>query len=256
MSADPQQKPGRHSEPTYPDQDMYLLTRIAEDIAPYLAERPQDRINAMQMAWRMVKSYAPASEAEVLNAGRIVSMSLVQLDLLRETTKRDLTPALKLQYVRAAVALNREISQTERLLERRQRGQERQPARQFSPAPDRVSRASDNGAVAQMIAEQEMEAFRMGQELERTREKTEAMVAAAGDPPVPDLDPGADDLADANSYDDATDIAGSVLHRLAVMERTNPSPFGRTATPRPDLTAINVDEPTAADAAAAAPPWR
>src|ERR1700722_11506619 len=50
--------------PTFKDEKLYLVARIADDSAPNLADRAEDRDMACQMAWRIVRSYAPTTEAE------------------------------------------------------------------------------------------------------------------------------------------------------------------------------------------------
>src|SRR5579871_6093793 len=113
--------------PAFNDEKLYLVARIAEDIAPNLADRAEDRGMACQMAWRIVRSYAPTSEGEVLSAARIVNLSLTQLDLLRAAASSDLTATLKLRLLGTAVALNRSITQAERALSRAQRTEEVRP---------------------------------------------------------------------------------------------------------------------------------
>src|SRR4051812_49406249 len=71
------------AEPTFPTDNAYLLIRIAGDLAPNLADKPQDQAAALRMAWQMVKAYHPGNEADVTTAARIVSLSMTQLDLLR-----------------------------------------------------------------------------------------------------------------------------------------------------------------------------
>jgi len=107
--------------PTFDDEKLYLVARIAEDLAPNLATRPQDHGMACQMAWRLVRSYDPSCEAEVLCAARIANLSLTQLEMLRASANPDLTATLKLKLVGTAVALNRCITQAERALARSQR---------------------------------------------------------------------------------------------------------------------------------------
>ena len=238
MSTEPQRQTRRNADPTFEDEAIYLLNRIAEDIAPHLAERPQDRLMALQMAWRTVKSYAPGSEAEVLAAGRIVSMSFVQMDLLRETTKRDLTPAMKLRLVRGAVSLNREICQNERLLDRRQRVEERRPARELSPEPARVSRGSGNEAATQALAEQAMEEFRLMQAVQRAQQQDEAAAAdnaAAAMAP----DAGSAEAEEGCEVDETVaaagrDIAAEFMRRMSAMERHYDASAGFPNAPLPD----------------------
>src|ERR1700733_13812352 len=89
--------------PAFNDEKLYLVARIADDIAPTLADRAEDRDMACRMAWRIVRSYAPTAEGEVLSAASIVSLSLTQLDLLRASASSDLTATLKLKLIGTAV---------------------------------------------------------------------------------------------------------------------------------------------------------
>ena len=123
--------------PSFDDEKIYLVNRIARDIAPHLASKPEDQTNARIMGWNLVAAYSPQTEAEALHAGRVVCLSFAELGLLRDARAPGLAPALKLKYVAAAVSLNRTICESERLLERHKRAwkEEARPVERLKPMP-------------------------------------------------------------------------------------------------------------------------
>jgi hypothetical protein len=123
--------------PSFDDEKVYLVNRIAGDIAPHLALKPEDQTNARIMGWNLVAAYSPQTEAEALHAGRIVCLSFAELGLLRDASAPNIAPALKLKYVAAAVSLNRTISESERVLERHKRAwkEEARPVDRLKPTP-------------------------------------------------------------------------------------------------------------------------
>src|SRR4051794_5630699 len=135
--------------PSYNDEKFYLIARIAGDLAPSLADRPQDRRPALQMAWRTVKSFHPGSEAEVIAAARITALSFAQLDVLRDAAQPNLTSVMKLRYINAATKLSRAISQDETVLARRQKAEELRPVIQQAEQPERINRAANGEAILQ-----------------------------------------------------------------------------------------------------------
>jgi hypothetical protein len=171
------------AEPTYPNDNAYLMMRIAGDLAPNLSDKPQDHAPALRMAWKMVQAYHPGDESEATAATRIVALSMTQLDLLRECTKPDLTPAMKLRTINAAVRINREINQTDRALQRRQLAEERRPIAQQPVEPERSNRSSNKPAVDEaMIAEALREAARM----DAHRRQQAAATSAQAEPVRPE----------------------------------------------------------------------
>ena len=183
--------------PAFNDEKLYLVARITDDIAPNLADRAEDRGMACQMAWRMVRSYAPTSEGEVLSAARIVSLPLTQLDLLRAAASSDLTATLKLKLLGTAVALNRSITQAERALSRSQLAEDgRRPKLPIPDEPD--TPMSENPAQAALadlgmrrarlrdeVARLEARAAKARQTLEPRSAITPAPIQAAPAPPPP-----------------------------------------------------------------------
>jgi hypothetical protein len=202
-SADPQHQAG----PTFTNERAYLADRVVRDIAPSLSGRPQDQEMAEKMAWRMVRSYAPTSEAQVLGAARAISLSLVQLDLLRESTNRDLTPAMKLRFINAAVSVGREVRGTEQALERRQRSDEFKPAKDVTPESEPVENEAELLAAVQAMAEEQFR-LSMRQNLEEAaREVARYESDPEEDVPAPEPDESAAEPAPA---------AGSAPHPQAV----------------------------------------
>ncbi len=195
--------------PAFNDEKLYLVARIADDIAPTLADRAEDRDMACRMAWRIVRSYAPTSEGEVLSAARIVSLSLTQLDLLRAAASSDLTATLKLKLLGTAVALNRSITQAERALSRSQRGEEvRRPKLPIPDEPDTpMSKNPAQAALADLgmrrarlrdeVARLEARAAKARQTLKPGAATTPAPLQAAPTAPPPLSRPIADPVEPA-----------------------------------------------------------
>ncbi|MBS0641946.1 MAG: hypothetical protein JSS43_18940 [Proteobacteria bacterium] len=176
----------RTAEPTFTTEKPYLLARIAGDLAPTLADKPADRTHALQMAWRIVRSYQPATEAEVLGAARIASLSMMQLDLTREATQQaDLTPTMKLKFARTVVALNSAVSQTERSLDRRQRVEERRPLDQQPVEPERINRTSNEKAVEDAFVAAGMEEYELMRAVMRQQQQAASPQQQQAAPPAP-----------------------------------------------------------------------
>lgn len=173
--------------PTFNDKKLYLVTRIAEDLAPNLADCPNDRGMACQMAWRLVRSYKPTSEDEVLNAARIASLSLTQLEVLRAAAGANLTAALKLKLIGSAVALNRSITQAERALARSQRSEEvRRPK---LPIPDRPETPVSDNAHHADIADLAMRRARLRDEVARLEARAAKATQTAKPPTTAPAEP-------------------------------------------------------------------
>ncbi len=95
-----------------------LFARIAGGLAAHFT--PDLDANALlTVTMRAVAAYQPQTQAELLGATRIVSLSLTALDLLRDAARPDMAPELKLQYIRTSVSVERAACQAERLLEKR-----------------------------------------------------------------------------------------------------------------------------------------
>jgi len=186
---------------SFNDEKLYLVARIADDIAPTLADRAEDRDMACRMAWRMVRSYDPATEGEVLSAARIVSLSLTQLDLLRAGASSDLTATVKLRLIGTAVALNRSITQAERALARSQRtGEVRRPK---LPIPDEKEPPTANTPAQAALADLGMRHARLRDEVARlearaakARQALKPRPAATTAPPEPQPQPLSRPFAD------------------------------------------------------------
>ena len=228
------------AEPTFPDERSFLLVRIAGDLAPHLADKPQDRSLAMNMAWRMVKAYHPCSEAEVTGAARIVSLSMTQLDLLRDATQADLTPAMRLRFVQVAVNVNRAIGQNERALERQQRAEERRAVTRQALAPERVNRSTNEDALREAMMDDAMEecslmraVHQQGVEAARSAEAadaappTQAAEPAQADP----ADPAATEAPLAPQPDPAAMVAAFARQATHSYAQRHQAPRAEAATP-------------------------
>jgi hypothetical protein len=102
-------------------QTLCIAFRIAEDIADNFVTGPDDRPAARQLSLHAIGAYRPRDSVEMLQAARIVSMSMTHLGLLRAAAQPDVEPGLKLRYVREALRLERATALAERALTQRQK---------------------------------------------------------------------------------------------------------------------------------------
>ncbi len=112
-----------------PNDDMHndpnsgLFMRVADDLVPHFVHSPTSHGVAIvhTIAMRAVLSYLPNTAAELITAGRIVSLSLTSLGLLRDAAQPGMAPDMKLKHIRTAVAVERAACQMETQLERRRK---------------------------------------------------------------------------------------------------------------------------------------
>jgi hypothetical protein len=214
---------------TFDDEKLYLVARIAEDLAPNLATRPQDHGMACQMAWRLVRSYAPSCEAEVLCAARIASLSLTQLEMLRASASPDLTAALKLKLVSTAVALNRSITQAERALARSQRSEDVRRA-PLPPLPKSEAPDTDPPADTSLIDLAKRRA-RLREAVARLEARA-AKAAGRLDPDAASARPADATASEPAAPSDHAPPPGVVRLTRPVAASVGPADGRRTQTPR------------------------
>jgi hypothetical protein len=147
-------------KPTYSDENQFLVGRVADHVFPFLSSAPEDRLKASVMGWNLVAAYAPQTEAEVLHASRIVSLSFTELELLSEANKSDVMPQLRLKYIMAANALNRTICDTEKALARHKRDfqEERRDVERLTHMPETSQALAQIDALAKAAVRQYQEA--------------------------------------------------------------------------------------------------
>ncbi|MFO1025245.1 MAG: hypothetical protein U1E70_08695 [Acetobacteraceae bacterium] len=234
------------AQPTFTDEKTYLIARVAGDLAPTLADKPQDRNAAMQMAWRMVKAYHPSSEAEVIAGARIASMSMLQLDLGRDATQPELTLAMKLQCSRAVVSLSRAIAEAEDGLARRQLAEERRWRAQPPVEPERTNPTSSQEAVDDATVEQMMEQIDILRATVQQYYPTDAIPPPDPDPAVP-ASPAADPDAPPSPVADPVEPPAPRTAPPKPPYPTGAAPFARA------VAAAHAQHHAALRAAAAAP---
>jgi hypothetical protein len=107
-------------EQTWDEDKAYLVMRMAEDIGSHFQFGPGDRTVSRVVTWKVIASYAPACEAEVLDAARVVSLSLFELDLMREAARPGTDLETKLRIAASVVSLDKAACQSAGVLARRQ----------------------------------------------------------------------------------------------------------------------------------------
>src|SRR5689334_7798704 len=98
------------------EEDVRIVVRIAEDIASRFATGAEDLPAAHATALRAIEAYGPRNNRELIQAARIVALSMTELDFLRVAAQPDLDPMVKIRLVREALKLERAAVENQRLL--------------------------------------------------------------------------------------------------------------------------------------------
>lgn len=159
-----------------------VFRRIIGDLAPKFLNDPTQVPLARGMALHAVMSYLPEEDADWFSAADVVSFSLASLDLLKDATVLEMSPAMKLRFVGRAIQASRMARDAETMLQKRRKEREAMSPERvrrirdplgLSPVPEQPpARAMTSEAWAEMTAE-----------LERRLRESEAWVAA-DDPPA------------------------------------------------------------------------
>jgi hypothetical protein len=98
-----------------------IYRRIVSDLGPKFLIDPAQQELARCTALHAVYSFMPECDADWFNAADIISFSLTSLDLLKDASTVEMSPALKLRYVGQAIQASKMARQAETALQKRRK---------------------------------------------------------------------------------------------------------------------------------------
>jgi hypothetical protein len=98
-----------------------IYRRIVSDLGLKFLKNPDQQELARCTALHAVYSFMPECDADWFNAADIISFSLTSLDLLKDASTVEMSPALKLRYVGQAIQASKMARQAETALQKRRK---------------------------------------------------------------------------------------------------------------------------------------